>query len=63
MVDSPYWGADEPLQYQPDLNESIVKNRSVIIHIACSQMKVPSVDVSSLSFMSIREENLDSTSW
>ena len=61
MVDSPYVRPDEPLQYQPDLYESIVRNRSVIIHTACSQMKAPSVEVSSLSFMSFREETLDST--
>lgn len=61
MVDSPYVRPDEPLQYQLYLYGSIVRNRSVNFHTAYSQMKAPSVAVSSLSFVSFRAEILDST--
>ena len=61
MVDSPYVRPDKSLQYQLDFIVVIVRNRSVIIHIACSQMKAPSVAVSSLSFMSFCAETLKFT--
>ena len=61
MVDSPYIGPDEPLQYQPDLYESIVRNRSVSFDTADSQMKVPSAAINSLSFVSFGAQMVDST--
>ena len=61
MVDSPYVRPDKSLQYQLDFIVAIVRNRSVIIHTTCSQMKAPSVAVSLLSFMSSRAETLNST--
>ena len=61
MVDSPYVGPDEPLQYQSDLYKSIVRNGSVIIDTADSQMKAPSDAVNLLSFMSFGVQKVDST--